>query len=179
MLYFCKKGYAYHAKNNLHRAVQKETQRWDGLLVMSPVAFGQHLAKLAETQNLLYPRSRAVEKRERFSADLILNQKVFIFSLQEVNTSEATPVVQFTFYPVVGEFIDQPGEESVISIWQYCRQCGCTEMMACEHTQLGSCWWTQEATPTQGPLCSHCELENQKKITAADIQRPWKEVSHE
>lgn len=33
-----------------------------------------------------------------------------------------------------------------------CRICGCTQYSACEHEELGACWWV----PNQGNLCSHC-----------------------
>ena len=34
--------------------------------------------------------------------------------------------------------------------WPTCRVCGCWEMAACWHDQVGACWWVEPN------LCSHC-----------------------
>jgi hypothetical protein len=172
MIYFCKQGFAYQTKNNLQKAAQANVGNLDGLMVQSPEAFGHYLTRLVDLLNPRFNRSTPLELRTRASG------KTRIFSIHDSRTFEGH-VTEFILYPIVGEFMKLDGNETRIAIWQYCRQCGCTELMACDHPRLGTCWWVEEAANEQGPLCSHCHLVETNEITPDSVERLWKEVSHE
>lgn len=56
-----------------------------------------------------------------------------------------------------------------------CRQCGCTEDMACYHNDIGPCWWIPEQANEQGPICSHCVLEEQGTLEPGSVLRYWQD----
>lgn len=58
---------------------------------------------------------------------------------------------------------------------EQCRQCGCHDNMACTHIDYGACWWVEAATASQGPLCSHCQLESEGEIQADEVERHWQQ----
>ena len=57
-----------------------------------------------------------------------------------------------------------PPETTAPEGWPSCRVCGCWELNACWHKELGPCWWVES------DLCSHCKSKADA-VTAASTER--------